>query len=461
VSYVFYDTETTGTDTTFDQILQFAAISTDGDLRELDRFEIRCRLLPHVIPSPGALLATRVTPQMLTDPDLPSHYEAMRRVSDKLNSWSPATFIGYNTLSFDEPLLRQAFYQTLQPVYLTNTNGNRRADVLRLVQATAVLAPNAIVVPINHKEKPTLKLDALAPANGFAHENAHDALADVEATIHMARLVRDRAPAIWAALMPLADKGDVTARVLSGKPLVLVEYHMGRPTARPVIGCAQCADNPTMLGVFDLTRDPVEIVDLDGDALVEAMRGPDRAIRTVFANRMPAVVDLRLVADLASTLGIAPETLHSRADAVMRAEAFPQRVAEALAKRYPPFEAAKIVEARIYEGFPSPADQRRMTAFHQAPPSGRAKIVETFEDDRLKELGRRLVFYEHPQALDPQRRSVLAEWIKNRRQGRADVTAGRTLADALEEIGEISASGEVGDPAICAIRNWLEGQTSE
>ncbi len=29
MSFVFYDTETTGTDTTFDQILQFAAILTD------------------------------------------------------------------------------------------------------------------------------------------------------------------------------------------------------------------------------------------------------------------------------------------------------------------------------------------------------------------------------------------------------------------------------------------------
>ena len=38
-SFVFYDTETTGTDTAFDQILQFAAIQTDENLRELDQFE--------------------------------------------------------------------------------------------------------------------------------------------------------------------------------------------------------------------------------------------------------------------------------------------------------------------------------------------------------------------------------------------------------------------------------------
>ena len=45
--YVFYDTETTGTATAFDQIFQFAAIRTDDDLHGLERFNIRCRLLPH------------------------------------------------------------------------------------------------------------------------------------------------------------------------------------------------------------------------------------------------------------------------------------------------------------------------------------------------------------------------------------------------------------------------------
>ncbi|MEY8095828.1 exonuclease domain-containing protein [Falsihalocynthiibacter sp. S25ZX9] len=237
MAYVFYDTETTGLDKTFDQILQFAAILTDANLNELDRFEFRCRLLPHVIPAPGALLATRVTPAMLTDPNLPSHYEMLLQIAQKLRGWSPAIFTGYNTLSYDEPLLRQAFYQTLQPVYLTNTNGNQRADVLRLTQATAALLPNAMAVPISVKGKPTLRLDTLAPANGFAHENAHDALADVEATIFIARLIRDRAPAVWNSLMPLVDKGEVTAQLASGEPKCLVEYHMGVPSLRAVVGC--------------------------------------------------------------------------------------------------------------------------------------------------------------------------------------------------------------------------------
>ena len=200
MSYVFYDTETTGTETTFDQILQFAAIRTDDDLNELERFEIRCRLLPHIIPSPTALRVTRVTPAMLTDPDLPSHYEMIRQIRDKLLQWSPATFIGFNSMSFDEKLLRQALFQTLHPAYLTNTNGNARSDVLRMAYAASVYTPDAMVVPSDDSDRQRFRLEEIAPANGCNHEAAHEAMADVMATIYMARLIRDRAPVIWKAM---------------------------------------------------------------------------------------------------------------------------------------------------------------------------------------------------------------------------------------------------------------------
>ena len=112
--FVFYDTETTGTDTAFDQILQFGAIRTDGDLNEIDRVEVRCCLQAHIVPAPMALKVTGITPRMLLDPALPSHHEArrcdaMRQVHAKLSDWSPSIFVGYNSISFDENLLRQAF----------------------------------------------------------------------------------------------------------------------------------------------------------------------------------------------------------------------------------------------------------------------------------------------------------------------------------------------------------------
>ena len=209
MDFVFYDTETTGSNTSFDQILQFGAICTDAELNELDRFEICCRLLPWVVPSPGALKVTGISPALLEDPTLPSHFEMMGKIERKLKSWSPAIFVGYNSIAFDENLLRQSFFQTLHPPYLTNTNGNCRGDVMRLAHACYAYAPNTMAFPLNEKNNPSFRLDQLAPANGFSHQMAHEAITDVEATIYLSKLIHDRARPVWERIHKLAQKSNM------------------------------------------------------------------------------------------------------------------------------------------------------------------------------------------------------------------------------------------------------------
>ena len=162
--FVFYDLETSGLSPEFDQLLQFAAVKTDDQFNDVDSFRLRCRLAPHIVPSPEALLVNRTSPSMLTDPDLPTHYEASRKIRVKFLDSSPATFIGYNSIGFDEDFLRQGFFQTLQPVYLTNTKGNSRGDLLKFVHATAIYAPGALTIPTNENGDPVYRLDQLAPA---------------------------------------------------------------------------------------------------------------------------------------------------------------------------------------------------------------------------------------------------------------------------------------------------------
>ena len=72
MDFVFYDLETTGISPAYDQPLQFAAILTDEHFVEKQRVNLRCRLAPHILPSPQALIVTGVTPDQLTDPSLPS-----------------------------------------------------------------------------------------------------------------------------------------------------------------------------------------------------------------------------------------------------------------------------------------------------------------------------------------------------------------------------------------------------
>ena len=215
MTFVLYDTETTGSNPDWDQILQFAAIQTDDDLNPLDRFEIRCRLQPHIVPAPGAMVVTGVTVAQLTDPSVPSHYDMVRAIRAKLLSWSPAVFVGYNSLEFDEFLLRQALYQTLHPIYLTVTGGNSRADVMQMALAVEQFYPSLLKFPQREDGNPSFKLDQLAPANGFAHVHAHDALADVEATIFIAKLIREKARDFWNHLIAMGSKAGATAYALA------------------------------------------------------------------------------------------------------------------------------------------------------------------------------------------------------------------------------------------------------
>jgi len=219
MNFIFYDTETTGLDWAFDQILQFAAIVTDDGFNPLEELDLRCRLQRHVLPSPEAMVVTGVGPATIqTAPH--SFYEMVCLIRRFIERWTPAVLIGFNNVDFDEKMLRGAFYQTLNPVYATNTNGNSRMDVLRLAHAVAEHRPDAIKVPVNQKGKPVFKLGHLIEANGLTLDNAHDAMADTSATVALARLLRERAPEVWEGLYACRSRHTVDA-ILGKHELVL------------------------------------------------------------------------------------------------------------------------------------------------------------------------------------------------------------------------------------------------
>lgn len=455
MSFVFYDTETTGTDTTFDQILQFAAIRTDDDLNELERFEVRCRLLPHVVPAPMALAVTRVTPDLLEDLGLPTHAEAMGRIAERFEAWSPACFIGYNSLSFDENLLRQAFYQTLHPTYLTNTNGNTRADVYRLVLAASVHAPEVLEIPLGTNGKPSRKLDAIAPANGFDHANAHDALADVEATIFVANLVKNDAPDLWSAMMDMTTKAGVVQRLRDGHPVVQTEVFGQKAHNRLVIGFATNPDYDAEVGVFDLSFDPEPYLDLSVDELVDVLKANPRPLRIVRANAQPILIEPSEVGEgVKSELPDFDDAIR-RADVVLGDEEFCRRVGVAASKRYPEREPGKWVEEQIYEGFASNVDVQRMREFHGASIENRLRIALEFEDRRLRELAFRQMYFEAPETLEPKVRDWFEVWRVDRVTDLENTGRVRSWASAHAEVLELAKDpGDLDPSLISEIADW-------
>lgn len=454
--FVFYDTETSGTNTVFDQVLQFAAILTNDQLEEVDRFEIRCRCLPWIVPAPMALKVTGVTPDMLDDQSLPSFYDMMSAIRTKLESWGPAIYAGYNSMRFDEPLMQRAFWQALHPPYLTVTNGNARMDILPLVQAASHLYEGVFNYPTTPRGRTGFKLDQLAPLNGFAHENAHDALADVEATIFIARILAEKCSELWASNVASARKSDMASRLVPGEPFLFVEYFISGPSVWWGQRVDQHGASTSAASCLRLDANWNEIFTLDDDALAKRLTASPKPLREIALNKAPIVLDQ----STARRIGFAPEAdIHSQSEFLASNEEACAKLLQTAAALKEPWPEAEHLEQRIFEGFPSREDSARMEEFHRADWPGKAGLIRSFEDERLQQLAQRIVYASAPEALSEADRTRMAAAIAGRlHDDHADPDLWRTIPQAIEDLSEVQ--GLEGGEAIAAdIEAWL-GQRS-
>ena len=439
MSYVFYDTETTGTDRVFDQILQFAAVRTDDELKELEHFSIRCRLLPYVVPSPGAMRVTGITAAQLVSTELPTHYTMIRGILDKLLAWKPALFIGYNSLEFDESLLRQALYQTLHAPYLTNTDGNCRADVLRAVRASVLFAPGALTIPLDEEGNPSFKLERLAPANGFDHAHAHDALADVYATIHLSKLLSERAPELWSNFMRFTQRSAVADYAGDELVFCLSDFYYGRAFSWLVTSLGTSPSRNSEILAFDLAIDPEELRALSEGDLVAQFSVSPRVIRRIRANACPIIMSAECAPDIAVAKALGLDEVRRRATLLQDDVDLRERFIQAFEQSRAEYEPWPHVEQQIHDTFISDKVKRRLAVFHQSPWEERSALLEEIEDQRLKQLGRRLIFIERPDVLPPSTRLQMTVAMARRVITGDGAGTWRCLEHAIEEADELIA----------------------
>ena len=453
--FVFYDTETTGSNAWYDQILQFAAIRTDDDLNELERFEIRCRLMPHIVPSPGALLVTGVTIGQLIDPSLPSHYDMVRAIRERLLSWSPAVFVGYNNLEFDELLVRQALYQTLHSPYLTNINGNSRADVLQIAMALNQFEPGILNFETRPDGQPSFRLDTLAPANGFAHKNAHEALADVEATIHIARLVRSKVREFWDHTITLGSKTAAVNYALAEPMRLYTEFHYIRPHHWLVSAIAVDPSYAGHVVSYDLAVPPDEVVKLDEQALLKRLAISPKPLRVIKANACPVILPWNKGDGHVETCKLGGTELRRRAHIIQTDRGLRERLMKAHALAKTEFEPSPYLEGQIYDGFPSFVDQRAMDDFQNANWPTRARLASAFDDRRLRQLARRLIYLEYPDLLDAATRAEFDQAI-NKRLLSAEKVPWLTLPRAIDDTDAmIEEANQADTERLCRLREYL------
>lgn len=454
--FVFYDTETTGTNIAFDQILQFGAILTDSNFNELERIDIRCRLLPWVVPSPAALLVTNTKPHQLISPDLPDFYEMMETIFEKLSTWGQSIFIGFNSMKFDEPLLQRAFWQALKPPFHTVTNGNARFDILPFSRMLAQFRPETIAVPRTETGRASFKLDRLAPANGFTHHNAHDAMGDVEATIHLAKTFAREAPDLWSTLMSRCQKRQTNSVMTDREPVFIYEStRKKRATWYGLRSDTGRSSHATMLDLsFDWTRVQVDQLTEQRDAIIE-----EQAVSHIATNKAPIVLSL---VEAETMLQESISSWESQqTEYLLSNPSLHKTIGETFAYNYEVDTQNKQLEELIFARFAGRSDEARMLEFWNAPADKRFDIAPLFQDTRYRHLAQRLLFVRDPKVLPQGLKDSMERQIEKRiNTPKEEPHSWRSISDACFELESIKSSSAFLDREACVneIENWLIDQ---
>ena len=397
-TFLFHDYETFGTSPSLDRPAQFAALRTDENFNVLGEPEVfYCKPADDYLPQPEAVLITGITPQEALAKG-ENEAEFARRIHS-LFTVPKTCVVGYNNVRFDDEVTRNIFYRNFYDPYAWSwQNDNSRWDLLDVMRACYALRPEGIVWPENDDGLPSFRLEHLTAANGIEHSNAHDAMADVYATIAMAQLVKTRQPRLFEYLYSFRGKQKLMTLIdiPQMKPLVHVSGMFGawRGNTSWVAPLAWHPENRNAVIVADLAGDISPLLQLDSDALRErlytpkANLGDDPAapIKLIHLNKCPVLAQANtLRPEDAERLGIDRQQCLANLKLLREAPQVREKVV-ALFAEAPPFPPSDNVDAQLYDGFFSDADRAGMRIVLQTPPQNLPALDITFADKRIEKL---------------------------------------------------------------------------
>ena len=415
MNIVFYDLETTGRSPHWDQIIQIAAIHTDQNLNVLDKININCRLNSFCIPEPEALLVNRMPIKNILNSNL-SHYQLITEVYNKFTSWSPAIFIGYNSIKFDEEFLRNTLFRNLYDPYLTIKNNNLRSDLLDTARISNFFFPEKLKSLVNERGSPVLKLESLASSNGIKNFTAHDALGDTYATLEIAKKIKEKIPSIWEKSTSGINKSTLQDEIRS-RPFCYLESFFGKTKA---FCLSYIGDHPYYKWslCFDLKEDPKEVLSMSSSELSNYLSKSPKVIRNIKLNKSPILLSIDFKNGLDNYKTISDQIISERDNFIKTNTDFKEKIYSYYNKSYDntnlPSQEDIFTEETIYKKFLNNYDNTLLKEFYKCNWQDRAKLLSRFKDERLVYLAELLLFEEKPELLDKNKAKKIRSHIAGR-----------------------------------------------
>ena len=398
-SFLWHDYETWGANPMADRPAQFAALRTDTELNPLgDPVVWYCSPADDVLPHPMASLITGITPQEAQSKGLPETRFA-QNILDEMSQ--PGTCnAGYNSIRFDDVITRNLLYRNLRDAYEREyRNGNSRWDLIDLARMCYALRPDGIKWPMHEPGKPSFRLEDLSRANEIAHEGAHDALADVYATIGLARLLKKAQPKLFQWALQMREYGQVAKLLDTVEPTPLLHTSARIPATRGctamVLPLAVIPDRPKSVIAFDLSTDPTPLIHESADLIHDLVftpaadlpEGIERLpLKTIHGNHVPMLAPIGTLNGVdCGRINLDPDKCKEHARQLLASlEVVREKVIEVFSTPRDGFDDSSDPDRMLYSGgFFSSADRHLMKKILVVPAGKLGGHLWSFQDRRL------------------------------------------------------------------------------
>ena len=407
MNLAIWDIESSSASTDFGSIIEIGGVLVDENFKEKDRFNLRCSLPEGEIFQAMALIVNKTSIKQLTQTNL-SHYQMLAEVEKIFKKWSPAVFLGWSNIGFDDEMIRKEFFKGIRYPYLTNAAPNKRHDGINIARAAYAIDPSILKVEINEKNNAVFKLESLARMQGIDSTDAHSALSDSIMTTKVLNIVKKKQPETWESFFKTANKSDTETIIKKGEIITLNEYYYGKSRLHLVAPLHQkyCM-HPIYTGwyyAFDLRTDVEPLLKLSINELKVEMKKSPKFLRTIRSNKAPIIVDAKYGMQAEPYNAMDKSLISKRADIIKNNEKFSQNILHALREVAEEKEQSKTqediyAEESIYTKFTSNKDTALFPAWHAASWKDKLNLLDKFDDDRLVGFGKKIIFQEAPEVL--------------------------------------------------------------
>ncbi|HMI76851.1 MAG TPA: exodeoxyribonuclease I, partial [Buchnera sp. (in: enterobacteria)] len=281
-------------------------------------------------------------------------------------------------------ITRNIFYRNLiDPYHWSWQHGNSRWDLLNVLRTYYALRPQGINWPRNKNNLVTFKLNEITRANGIKHINAHDATADVYATIELMKFLQHKQPRLLNFLFKNRIKNRILhlINVTDMKPIFYISSSFGtcRYNISLISPIMWHPNNSNILISIDLTKDLSLLENININNIF------NMGIKLIYMNRCPIFIPYNFIQKIELLrLGINDKICHNNF-LLLKKSYFIKEKIKLILHSYS-YIKSNNVDLQIYDSFFCKTDQQYIEKIHKAFSMLYFSNTYTLHDSRIKDI---------------------------------------------------------------------------